>query len=375
MSASRKASLPDRKSRTRWLLSLVFVSCGAVGSALGLTSQGPLERFAGPKVAMDPSVAEGVQVTSLPRATEPEDYPVVDASAAGSRAPFTRLNPETSVARAWLLAEGPEPQPGDGRRYVTFTFDDGPFVETTPAILRVLEQHKVKAAFFVVSQYLEGRDRRAERTRELLRDIAARGHLVGNHTKDHKNLSTISRSEAVSQIDDGAALIEDALGKKPLLFRPPYGELDGFGRQLLHVRGQELVLWSIEAADMKNDDADAMAKSLRRQIDLNQGGIVLLHDIRPTTLPTLKKVLEHLHQKRWNPAHPERVGFQIVDLPTYFALTEASPRPYANREALENARHETFRRNHPDWHAPEKNAPSERLDEGADQTPDDDLRL
>jgi peptidoglycan/xylan/chitin deacetylase (PgdA/CDA1 family) len=375
MSASRKASLPERKSRTRWLLPFVFVSCGAVGSALGLASTGGLEGLSAPKVAKDPSVADVTHVSTTPRGAEPEDYPVVDASAAGSRAPFTRLNPETSVGRAWLLAEGPEPQAGDGRRYVTFTFDDGPFVETTPAILRVLEQRKVKAAFFVVSQYLEGHDRRAERTRELLRDIVARGHLVGNHTKDHKNLSTVSRAEAVSQIDDGAALIEETLGKKPLLFRPPYGELDGFGRELLHARGQELVLWSIEAADMKNDDPDAMAKNLRRQIDLNQGGIVLLHDIRPTTLPTLKKVLEHLHQKRWDPAHPERIGYQIVDLPTYFALTEASPRPYANREALENARHEAFRRKHPDWRPPEPSAPSEGATEGAGQTADDELRL
>ena len=75
----------------------------------------------------------------------------------------------------------------------------------------------------------------------------------------------------------------------------------------------------IEAGDMTHDDPEAMARSLRNQIEYNGGGIVLLHDIRPTTLPTLKKVLTFLHQKRWRPEAPERVGYQIVDLPTYFA--------------------------------------------------------
>lgn len=341
--APLRASLPEKRPRSRLLLPALFVAFAAVGSALGLgvpvpkawserTASAAMAPGGGPKSA-------GVRPDEHP---EPLDLALVKTPTA-----FPRLNPETSVARAWLLAEGPEPVPHDGRRYVTFTFDDGPFVETTPAILRVLAQRRLHATFFVVSQYLEGDDVRAERARKVVRDIVAGGHLVGNHTKNHRLLTAIPRSEAVAQIDEDSDALERTLGKKPILFRPPFGVLDTYTRGVVHDRGLELVLWSVEAADMKNDDAKAMAKSLRKQIEYAEGGIVLLHDIRPATLPTLKLLLEHLHQKRWRPEEPEKIGYQIVDLPTYFALTEASPRPYANREGLENARREAHK-SHPE---------------------------
>lgn len=342
--ALSRASLPQQKRRTRLVLPAFFLAFAALGSGLGL-AQVPIPSF--PRAAIAPA-----------RPSRADDAPVpIDLSDVKTPTAFPRLNPETSTGRAWLLAEGPEPKPNDGRRYVTFTFDDGPFVETTPAILRVLSQRKVHATFFVVGQYLEGQSRRAARTRQILRDIDAAGHLVGNHTKDHKLLTAIPRSEAVLQIDENSELLERTLGKKPALFRPPFGELDTYTRGVVHDRRLELVLWSIEAADMKNDDPVSMARNLRNQIEFNGGGIVLLHDIRPTTLPTLKRVLEFLHQKRWRPETPEKVGYQVVDLPTYFSLTEASPRPHANREALENARHDAFRKKHPEGRAPE--APAE----------------
>ncbi len=343
--ALHRATLPDKKTRSRFLLPSLFVAFTAVGTVLGVGA--PIARCAAG--VREASARETAPTTRAPLSETPVP---VDLAAVRTPTAFPRLNPETNASRAWLVAEGPEPQPLDGRRYVTFTFDDGPFLETTPAILRVLAQRKVHATFFVVGQYLEGNERRAARTREILRDIQAGGHLVGNHTKDHRLLPAIPRSEAVAQIDDNAELIERTIGKKPTLFRPPFGELDTYTRSVVHDRGLELVLWSIEAADMTHDDPAAMAKNLRNQIEYNGGGIVLLHDIRPTTLPTLKRVLEFLHEKRWRPEEPEKIGYQVVDLPTYFALTEAWPRPQATRDALETARHEAFRKRHPGWRPP-----------------------
>ncbi|MBK8219328.1 MAG: polysaccharide deacetylase family protein [Myxococcales bacterium] len=343
--ADRRASLPEKRKASRFALPVLFVACAALGSALGVGTNARLEL---PRLFSEPAKTPAPDTSPSPK-PEPVDLANVKTPTA-----FPRLNPERSAAKAWLVAEGPEPTPGDGRRYVTFTFDDGPFLETTPAILRVLAQRKVHATFFVVGQYLDGNARRDERTRQVLRDIAEGGHLVGNHTLDHRLLPTITRAEVNEQIDETSRLIERTLGKKPTLFRPPYGEVDAYTREIVRARGMELVLWSIEAGDMTHDDPEAMARSLRNQIEYNGGGIVLLHDIRPTTLPTLKKVLTFLHQKRWRPEAPERVGYQIVDLPTYFALTEASPRPYANREALENARRDAFRAKHPGARAPRK---------------------
>lgn len=357
--AIRRASKPVRKGRSRVFLPALFLGFTAVGSAFGLAA--PVAEAWASEHAKTPKDAFRGPIDEGPAR--------LDLSSAATRTAFPRLNPEQNAGRAWLLAEGPEPTPGDGRRYVTFTFDDGPFVETTPAILRVLEQRKVHATFFVIGQYLDGESKRSERTRELLRDMVRRGHTIGNHTKDHRLLTAIPRSDAVAQIDDDSALIERATGKRPMLFRPPFGELDTYTRGVVHDRGLELVLWSIETGDMKSDDTDEMQKSLRHQLDYNGGGIVLLHDIRPTTLPTLKGILAYIHQRRWRPEEPEKPGFQVVDLATYYALAAASPRPYATREALENARRDAFYREHPGARAPHVTAPTGES-EGAPKTED-----
>lgn len=347
MSTTRRGApeLPERRTRrprAAWLApALLAVALACVG------------------VRLAPSLAAKVAASAPPAASgpaAPRDFARVDLSAAPTNAPTNApttapttapTNPEASVSRAWLLAEGPEPQARDGRRYVTFTFDDGPFVETTPAILRVLDQRKIRASFFVVGQYLEGSDVRAERARKVLRDMARAGHVVGNHTKNHKLLTSLARSDAAAQIDDDSALIAQATGEPPRYFRPPFGQLDATGRELLRERGLELVLWSVEAEDMLNDDPAAMAKRIEAQLERNGGGVVLLHDIRPATLPTLKLVLAYLYDRKWSPRRPERYGYQIVDLPTYLARTQAAPRPYENREELENARREASRLRRP----------------------------
>lgn len=352
MSTTRRGApelpaLPERRRRgprAAWLAGALLLA----GACLGLR----LAPGWSPKAA-----APAPTAPSGP--TAPRDFARVDLSAvpapattaAGEGAPSAPAsaptNPEASVSRAWLLAEGPEPQAGDGRRYVTFTFDDGPFVETTPAILRVLDQRKIRASFFVVGQYLEGSDVRAVRARKVLRDMARAGHVVGNHTLNHKLLTTLAPGEVASQIDEDSALIAQATGAAPRYFRPPFGQLDGAGRELLRERGLELVLWSVEAEDMRNDDPVAMAKRIEAQLERNGGGVVLLHDIRPATLPTLKLVLAYLHDRKWSPRRPDRYGYQIVDLPTYLARTQAAPRPYANREELENARRDAARLRRP----------------------------
>lgn len=242
------------------------------------------------------------------------------------------------MERAWIVAEGPRREAGDPHRLVTLTFDDGPFLETTPTVLKLLAKYKVNATFFVVGKFLDGDTRRDEATRDLLRKIVAAGHLVGNHTHDHSRLTLASHARILSQIDDGSASIERALGTRPLLFRPPFGELDEFGRAAIRERGLDVILWNVEVNDMLRDDPHGMFKDIKLQLDHKQGGVVLLHDIRKTSVDALAELLDWLHEHRWNPKRPSRVGYEIVDLPTYLRAVEASPQPFASREELERGR-------------------------------------
>jgi peptidoglycan/xylan/chitin deacetylase (PgdA/CDA1 family) len=263
-------------------------------------------------------------VEAAPTAPPPEPVPL-DAPANAGPVPWPRLNPEANLAKAWRLAEGPHREPGDKRRLVTLTFDDGPFPETTPKVLELLAKYQVHATFFVIGRYLDGNGERARASREVLKQIVEGGHLIGNHTHDHALLTAISHTQVLEQIDRGAASIERVIGKRPLVFRPPFGELDDFGQEAVRARQLDVLLWNVEAQDMERSDTQTMFRELTKQLAYNEGGVVLLHDIRWTSVNILKRLLAYLDARRYDPERPEREGYEIVDLPTYFRAVEASP--------------------------------------------------
>ncbi|MBX3185794.1 MAG: polysaccharide deacetylase family protein [Labilithrix sp.] len=281
-----------------------------------------------------------IEFGPLPQHRDPESVP----SHAG---PWPTLNPEASIAKAWMVAEGPAYEPGDRRRLVTLTFDDGPFPETTPAVLRALARQKIRAAFFVVGRYLDGDDERAVQSRATLEKVAAAGHIIGNHTHDHAHLAAITHTQVLDQIDRGAASIERVTGKRPVFFRPPFGELDDFGQQAVRDRNLDLLLWSVEKQDMTREDSKEVFRELVAQIEYKEGGIVLLHDIRWTSVRVLRELLGWLEERKYDPKKPQRLGYEVVDLPTYLRAVAASPLPYESRDELERVREAAYRARHP----------------------------
>ncbi len=265
---------------------------------------------------------------------------------------FPRMNPEAKISRAWLLAEGPHYAPDDNHRYITFTFDDGPFPETTPHVLDLLDRFHVRATFFFIGRYLDGDDTRSSMSRDVARRAANSGHIIGNHTYDHSHLTEIGRPQALAQIDRTSETIERVTGQRPIFFRPPYGDLSRYLERTLGERETEVVLWSLAADDMERDDEKAVAHELRLRLEYAGGGIVLLHDCKWKSVVALERLLRWLDDNRWDPMHPEIRGFEVVDLPQYLRVTAASPQPYANREEIDNARRSAWKKAHPDVVAP-----------------------
>ena len=309
-------------------------------------------------VAGDPAAAEWKPLPRLHADAPPETVSPRPVTMRPVE-PLPRLNPEARTSRAWLLAEGPAHAPDDNERLVTFTFDDGPSPETTPHLLDLLEGNHVRATFFFIGRYLDGEDARAAAARDIAARVARAGHLIGNHTHDHKHLTEASRPMALAQIDLGAEAIERATGEKPLFFRPPYGDLSRFLERTLAARGTELVLWSIEACDMLRDDPDAIAEDSKRRIDYAGGGIVLLHDVKESSVHAFAKVLHWLNENRYDPEKPSVRGYRVVDLDEYIRRTAASPQPFATRQALEEARKDAWIKAHGGQRAPEPAAASD----------------
>ncbi len=270
------------------------------------------------------------------------DLQPVDLFGAMSRAPSSaklpRLNPNASVNRAWLLSEGPFHVEGDGRRIVTLTFDDGPVPETTPNVLDALRECNLHASFFVLGQNLDTGTDRAELSRGILRHTVEEGHLVGNHSETHAYLPPLSHDAVIDEVERGRAAIENALGKTTPLFRPPFGKLDEFGIAYSKERHLELVLWNVE--DGGDGLSEAVFQRVRERIEFSGGGIVLLHDSRITTASVVRKLCAWQKARAWNPDEPSKLGYAIVDLPTFFTETARSPQPFESRADLELARAE-----------------------------------
>lgn len=157
---------------------------------------------------------------------------------------------------------------GDGSLpAVALTFDDGPG-EDTARILEALQQAGARATFFLCGANVE-------RHPELARRIANSGHEIGNHTYSHPRLLGRTPGKIFWEIDRAQKVIEHHTGKKPTLFRPPYG-LRWFGLFPV-LRQQQLatVMWSINGRDWKNPAGQIVEGVLRQA---HAGAIILLHD-------------------------------------------------------------------------------------------------
>lgn len=261
-------------------------------------------------------------------------------------------NPSADVQRAWLQAEGPGRSETFRRRIVTFTFDDGPGPKSTRFVLNVLAKHHVRGAFFMIGSYLDGTRRRDDHVRDIARDVAREGHIIGNHSYSHQRLVDLPVIHALDELEWTRDRIERITGVTPRYIRPPYGALDEVSQEVVAKSGTPMVLWSIEANDMMREDDARITKEIIGQIQYAGGGIVLLHDIKWGTAKILDDVLTWLEEHPFSPETPEREGYAVVDLPTYLRETAERPQPFQNRDDLLDAREA-------EWKARERTEPRE----------------
>ncbi len=152
---------------------------------------------------------------------------------------------------------------------LALTFDDGPNPAATPQLLNLLDRHNARATFFLVGKHVRSFG-------SLAKEIADRGHSVGNHTETHPNLTFLSRRRIEDELSRCDLAIESATGKAGRWMRPPYGfrgpQLD---RVIRRRGGAGVVMWSVAARDWQPQPAERVVERLRR---VHGGDIVLLHD-------------------------------------------------------------------------------------------------
>ncbi|GIN21491.1 polysaccharide deacetylase family protein [Siminovitchia fordii] len=173
-------------------------------------------------------------------------------------------------------------------KYVALTFDDGPSPDVTPRILKALKEHNAKATFFMLGNQVDYYP-------ELARKVAEEGHEIGNHSKSHPNLSKLGPKKIKEEMDYTKDKIAEATGITPHLLRPPYGAYNDHFVEYSKENGDSIILWSVDSLDWKIRNAFSVKKKVESSVA--PGGIVLMHDIHPSTGDSLPNLLTQLEQE------------------------------------------------------------------------------
>jgi peptidoglycan/xylan/chitin deacetylase (PgdA/CDA1 family) len=187
---------------------------------------------------------------------------------------------------------------GTKGRDVALTFDDGPG-PYTPGVLDVLEREHVPATFFVIGEELRYF---SASTVRAIHD----GFVIGDHTETHPMMAQLSKHDQHEELFEQAARIELLGGRRPRLFRPPYGSFDTTTFHLLHQMHMLMVLWSVDTDDYERPGVAVIVHNALE--GAKPGAIILLHDAggdRSETIEALPTIIRELRKR----------GFHLVTVP------------------------------------------------------------
>ena len=196
-----------------------------------------------------------------------------------------------------------------GRKAVALTFDDGPNPNTTPIALELLKKYNAKGTFFMVGKAVAGNE-------EIIKQVVAEGHQIGNHSWSHPLLTKISLEQAKSQINDTTEALKKASGQDVHIMRPPYG---GINATIQAAVDQSFILWDVDTLDWKNRNTASIMKEVRKA---RPGSIILMHDVHQTSINALPTVLQYLTKQ----------GFELVTIDELMGDQLELHQKYTNRE-------------------------------------------
>ena len=176
------------------------------------------------------------------------------------------------------------------KKRIALTFDDGPHPIYTPQMLELLKEEQVPATFFLLGENVELYG-------DVVKEIAKEGHLIGNHTYHHVQVTSLSLEEACKEIQETSDLIEELTGTGTQYVRPPFGT---WNEELEERLNMIPVMWSIDTKDWTTQNVDWIVRETVKHAEDHD--IILMHDSYQSTVEAVKRVIEQL----------EAEGFEFV---------------------------------------------------------------
>lgn len=178
---------------------------------------------------------------------------------------------------------------------VALTFDDGPYAPVTEKILKVLEKYNARATFFCVGN-------RIPSYTEVVKKAYSQGCQIASHTYEHKVLNNLKKNQINAQIKKTDRELQKVVGCSTTALRPPGGFVNDRVKKAVKI---PMVCWNVDSEDWKSRNTK---KVLGRCRTIEDGDIVLMHDLYPTTAKAVTALVPQLHKK----------GFQMVTVDELF---------------------------------------------------------
>ena len=198
---------------------------------------------------------------------------------------------------------------------IALTIDDGPNpgnTGLTPQFLEVLRKYSVTATFFCIGKNVDALP-------DVVKQTAAAGHLIGNHSYTHPDLTTLSEDAVREELSKTNTAIQNATGQAPTYFRPPTGATNDRVNNVASQLGlQGPILWTADTNDWKGPGVDAIVQTL---LSAKDGDVILCHDGVPTSDRTLQALDIAIPQMQQNGvefvtiANPDGEGLKQLLLP------------------------------------------------------------
>ena len=174
------------------------------------------------------------------------------------------------------------------KKQIAISFDAAWGNEDTPVLIDILKKHNVKATFFLVGSW-------ADHYPNSVKDLAAAGHSIQNHSNTHPHLTQIGIDKAKEEILSCNRKVQKITGKAPVLLRPPYGDYNGDVVTLTESLNMYPIQWSVDSLDWMEISADEIYNNVVPKI--KPGDIVLFHNAAKHTPEALPRIIEDLQKQ------------------------------------------------------------------------------
>ncbi|MCI8598523.1 MAG: polysaccharide deacetylase family protein [Lachnospiraceae bacterium] len=165
---------------------------------------------------------------------------------------------------------------------IALTFDDGPHKIYTEKLLDGLAERNVKATFFLLGTNIEGKE-------DIVKRIAEEGHLIGNHTYYHVDITRLKQEEACKEILDTSESITEITGQPVEYVRPPFGNWD---KELECEVMMIPIFWSVDTLDWTTGNVDQIVQKV--VTDVEENDIILMHDSYDSTVKAALRIIDLL---------------------------------------------------------------------------------